>query len=110
MNQRHNSTDYRSCRNPRFGLSHISWQTSVAHHPPEDKPSNRTRRQPGGPGQFLVLARDRDIVRRMASDAGIWRDAHPGVPAADAGSLFGRLARPFREPLAPKRMKEQPHE
>ena len=32
----------RFCRSPRFGLSHISWRTSVAHHPTEDKEATQT--------------------------------------------------------------------
>jgi hypothetical protein len=39
----------RICRDPRSGLSQISWRTSVAHHPTEDTPfdvrrSKQTRR------------------------------------------------------------------
>jgi len=25
------------CRDPRFGLSHVSWRTTVADHPTEDR-------------------------------------------------------------------------
>ena len=33
----------RSCRDPRFRLSQITWRTSVAHHPTEDTPGAKTR-------------------------------------------------------------------
>src|SRR5215469_12195888 len=32
--------DALSSRDPRLGLSQISWRTSVAHHPTEDKPKS----------------------------------------------------------------------
>lgn len=34
--------DVLNCRDPRFGLSQMSWRTSVGHHPAEDTLSNRT--------------------------------------------------------------------
>ena len=32
----------RICRDPRFGLSQMSWRASVAHHLARDTPSNGT--------------------------------------------------------------------
>jgi hypothetical protein len=76
----------RFCRDPRFGMSQISWRTSVAHHPTED---SRSTAQP----RFRCRSRAAGLWRRSAGAKGKGGAAEPqGSRGATADLTRGPLA------------------